>query len=102
MVTVDLANNLMSIILSALLVIGIFISFVAWFIRLESKVQYLEKDHVDHKEEVEKNNASYKIESHARDKAIWEKFEAIQKGMNQILQTLGNIEGRLDSRVDHR
>lgn len=83
-ISIDVANNLFSIILSVLTIVGILIAFVAWFIRLESKVQYLEKDHVD-----------YKAATAAKDEKMSEKIDSLQTGMNQLLVAIGELKGKI-------
>lgn len=84
-VNIDIANNLFSIALSVLTIIGILIGFVGWFIRLESKVQYLEKDHIEHK-----------AISTAKDETMWEKIDSLQTGMNQLLMAIGELKGKIN------
>lgn len=97
-VSIDIANNVFSIALSVLIILGILIGFVAWFIRLESKVNYLEKDHSDHKVEINASQEELKKESQHRDKAIWDKMETFQSSMNQLLQAIGELKGKLSNR----
>lgn len=78
MVTIDIANNFVSLLLGVLSVIGVFIGFVAWFIRLESKVTYLEKDYGDNKVKQGSMN------------------ETIQATLNQVLISLGELKGKID------
>lgn len=59
---------------------------VIWCIRLESKVLYLEKDH-------EKTRA----ENIEKDKLIWAKQDALQTTLNQILQAIGELKGKLNN-----
>jgi sensor domain CHASE-containing protein len=75
MVKIDVANNLFTIILSLLGIISVFVGFVAWFIRLESKVQYLQKDHEENKQ------------------VIYAKLDTMQVTLNQLLQAIGRLEG---------
>ncbi len=57
---------------------------LCWLVRLEAKVLNQGRDHVKLEAAVEKNNT-----------VIWEKFTALQTSMNQILQGIGRVEGRL-------
>ncbi len=84
-ISIDLANNLASIAYSILTVIGIIIGFVAWFIRLESKVTYLEKDHQQHKADVAR-----------KDEATIIKLDNMQITLNTVLQKIGELKGRID------
>ena len=69
--------------------IGTVIFFVAWFIRLESKVNYIEKDYQRH------------IEAQSqKDAVIWTKMDDMQKSINSLLQIVGRIEGKLESQKD--
>lgn len=77
MVTVDLANNIVGLIIGILTLAGILIGFVAWFIRLESKVNYLEKDHGENKSAQKGIN------------------ESIQVTLNQVLIALGELKGKV-------
>lgn len=51
-----------------------------WFVRLESKVLYLEKDHENHKQD-------YKI--------LWAKIDILQTNINEMRESLARIEERL-------
>lgn len=53
---------------------------VVWFVRLESKVLYLEKDHENHKQD-------YKI--------LWTKIDLLQNNINEMRESLARIEERL-------
>lgn len=53
---------------------------VVWFVRLESKVLYLEKDHQNHKEDY---------------KTLWSKIDMMQLNINEVRETLARIEERL-------
>ena len=81
---VDLAAHFTEFILSVISLIAIMIGFVGWFIRLESKVMYLEKDH-----EESKINGNEKIES------MWKKMDAVQATLNQVLQGIARLEGQM-------
>ncbi len=60
--------------------------FVMGYVRLEAKVFYLEKDHLNH------------IQLTARDREmLWAKIDDIRDTNTQIIQTLAKIEGRLES-----
>lgn len=82
---VDVANNLTTLIFTILGILTIFIGFIAWFIRLESKVLYLEKDHEAHKDSVAK-----------KDEAIWAKLDGLQATTNQVLQLVGELKGKIE------
>lgn len=67
--------------------IGTGVFFVAWFIRLESKVNYLEKDHQRHTElQLQK------------DTALWAKVDTLQTSLNSLLQAVSRIEGKLENK----
>lgn len=72
-------SNLWPMILSLLFLI-------VWCIRLESKVLYLEKDH-------EKT----RVEISEKDKLIWAKHDSLQATLNQILQAIGELKGKLNN-----
>jgi len=63
-----------------------FLALVVWCIRLESKVLYLEKDH-------EKT----RVEISEKDKLIWAKHDSLQATLNQILQAIGELKGKLNN-----
>jgi len=85
MVAIDMANNWVSLVTGVLVLFSMFVTAVAWFIRLESKVKYLEQDH-----------NTYKLENHDKDKTIWEKIDGLQQSMNQILIAIGELKGRIN------
>ena len=60
-----------------------------WLIRLEAKVLYQGKDH-------EKLEDALK----EKDKVMWEKFDFINLNMNQILQAVSRLEGKLSNRAE--
>jgi hypothetical protein len=64
---------------------------IAWAIRLEAKVMYLEKAH---EAEVQNKNEA--------DKLIWEKFDHMQATMTAILQSLARLEGKLEGTHNER
>lgn len=78
-ITIDLANNIVSLIGGILAVVLVLIGCVAWFIRLESKVTYLEKDHGEVKSSQQALNQS------------------IQTTLNQVLIALGELKGRANN-----
>lgn len=57
------------------------VALIGWFIRLEAKVLYLEKNHVEHKEN-----------SKEKENALWAKQDAMNLQMAVITQTLARIE----------
>lgn len=57
---------------------------IVWLIRLESKVNYLEKDY-----------ERYKEAAAEKDKVMWAKLDSLQATMNTVLQTLGEIKGKI-------
>ncbi len=65
------------------------VTMVAWFIRLESKVLYLEKDHHEHKRAYSE-----------RETQMWAKIDGLQVGITTVLQALAKIEGKLETRID--
>jgi len=63
----------------ALVSIGvIIIGFVSWFIRVEMKIEFLERHNT-------------------QDINIWQKIEAIQNSMSVVEKTVARIEGRLEN-----
>lgn len=62
------------------------VALVAWAVRVEAKVLYLEKDLLD-----------YKIREKEEKKAFWDKIETVQKSIGQILETVI----RMDEHIKH-
>lgn len=56
----------------------IIIGFVSWFIRVEMKIEFLERHNT-------------------QDINIWQKIEAIQNSMSVVEKTVARIEGRLEN-----
>lgn len=52
------------------------VGMTAWFVRLEAKVMYLEKDK----------------------KIMWNKLDDIQDSLTKILQALAKLEGKLENK----
>lgn len=73
-------NNAAQLILAAILIGGILIGLVAWFIRLETKVTALEKAHQDEKT--------------IRD-TLFIKIDALQASLNTLLVQMGRLEERV-------
>ncbi len=61
------------------------IFFIIWLVRLEAKLLYLEKEFA----------VSLTMDQQ-REKAIWNKFDTMQETLNQILQKLSRLEGKLE------
>lgn len=57
------------------------IAFVAWLVRVEAKVLYLEKDLLD-----------YKIREKEKEKLFWDKIETFQKSVGQVLESVIRME----------
>lgn len=76
-------------VLAILTVLVILVGIVAWFIRLESKVQYLEKDYNRHQEDQEEKH-----------KTIWVKVDTVQTAINSLLMAIGRVEGKLELKKD--
>jgi hypothetical protein len=70
----------------ALALLILLVGIIAWFIRLESKVNYLEKD-----------QAKKVVADADNNKAIWEKFTSFQVTLHEILVALGRVEGTIAS-----
>lgn len=88
MIMIDLANNISTFILTVASLFVMVIAFVGWFIRLESKVNYLEKDHES------------QISSQAeKDSVVWDKIDAMQTSMNAVLQAIGRVEGKVEAGI---
>ena len=66
-----------------------FIGIVAWFARLESKLDHLKDDYTYHKEKTGDKEAE-----------IWTKLDNMQATMTSILQSLAKIEGKMESNHD--
>lgn len=58
---------------------------VAWLIRLESKVLYMEKD-----------SLKTAAENSKREEGMWKKFDEVNNKLTEALKTLSKIEGRLE------
>jgi hypothetical protein len=70
-------------------VMGALVLAIIWFVRLEAKVMYLEKDHFSHKEHCGNS-----------DKTIWVEIKTLQGTLNDIALSLGRIEGKLGINVE--
>lgn len=84
---INLVDNISGIIVSILTIVLIVIGFIGWFIRLEAKVMYLEKDHADHKK-----NWNDQIEKMSL------KIDAFQITLNQVLQGVARLEGQITNK----
>ena len=60
------------------------VGFIAWLVRLEAKVLYLEKELKEYKELAKE-----------RERLLWEKFDKLQENLNTVLQTTTRIEENL-------
>lgn len=85
----DLFNNIFLAILVTLIFLIILVHIVACFIRLESKVEYLEKDYERHH-----------AEAAEKYKNIRTKVEAIQLLINAETIEIGKISAKLENKND--
>jgi hypothetical protein len=75
---------------------------VIWFVRLEALVKFKVSEYDRRIAELqEKLEFAEKDHNIQRDK-IWEKIETVQNSLNAVLQALGRVEGKLDTRQDNR
>ena len=65
--------------------IVVVISFIAWLIRLEAKVLYMERDNIRTAKENSKKEASMSTE-----------IKEVNNKLTEALKTLAKIEGRLE------
>lgn len=72
------------------LIVGV-VLLVAWFVRLESKVLYLERDHGIHQAATNKQKED-----------VWQKMNEVVKTMQDILIAVGRLEGKLDGKSADR
>lgn len=63
----------------------VLVGLIAWFVRLEAKVHYNEKQQIKDKESSDKMN-----------KHALEKIDDIDEKLNKALQLLAEIQGRLN------
>jgi hypothetical protein len=61
------------------------VAVIAWFVRLEAKVLYIEKDH----ERINKERME-------RDREVSKKLEQMSKQLSEVLQMVSHIEGKLE------
>lgn len=66
--------------------------FIIWFVRLEAKVMYQDKELV----RVESKVAEVEHATKERDAVVWDKLDHLQDTMNQILQTLAAVQTKLE------
>jgi len=66
----------------------VIVGLIAWFVRLEAKVHYNEKQQLKDKESSDKMN-----------KLALDKIEDIDEKQNKALQLLSEIQGRLNANV---
>lgn len=59
--------------------------FIAWCVRLESKVGHLSEKHDSEKGTNEK-----------KDETLWLKIDGIQSTMNQMLLVVGELKGKIE------
>lgn len=57
-----------------------------WFIRLEAKVMYLERDHAKLEDAVKE-----------KDKMLWQKIDNVRDDITKILEAIARLDGRLSS-----
>lgn len=81
MMQIDVANNWIQLVLASLIILSMFVGLIVWAIRVESKVGNLEN-------EITKSNEE-KIR-------MWNQMSSIQETMNQMLQAIGRLDGKLD------
>lgn len=69
---------------------------IAWIIRLESKVMYLDRESNAREERHEKEFEEIKAEHMESKTTVWAKMDDIQKTMTEILISLSKIQGNLE------
>jgi hypothetical protein len=57
------------------------VALIAWAVRVEAKVLYMEKDLQD-----------YKIREKEKDRVFWDKIESVQKSIGQVLESVIRME----------
>jgi hypothetical protein len=72
-------NEVLLIVISIVTLLSILVGVVAWNIRLESKVNNLEKNHSDNVE------------------SVWKKLDDVQKNVIDVLQSVARMEGKIDA-----
>lgn len=72
-----------------------FVLSVAWGVRLESKILYLEREKIPY---LEKENIAHKENLEAKDKILWLKLDAIQTTVVQLLQAVAKMEGKYENK----
>ena len=76
----------------ASLVLGAGVALI-WFIRLEQKAKYTERDLADHKEEMKEAHIQIKGDVEKNNKSIWEAITAINNNFNRLFESIGEIKG---------
>lgn len=83
------------------------IALIAWNIRLEAKVTYLEKDFDNYKitagNEITnfKNEfTNYKVDVRDKDRELWGKIDSLRSDFQKIIQSVSRIETKLEH-IEH-
>lgn len=92
----DVTNNLTMIVFSVVSTLALIIGFIAWFIRLESKVLYLEKNHEENKSAINEEIEKHKKETADSMRIFWTKLDSLQLTLNQVLQMTSELKGKIE------
>lgn len=77
-----------------------FIALVTLIVRIELKVNTLEKAHEDQTRNFEKHHESQSRSIEKHNDAVWDKLNGMQLMLTTALQTVARLEGKLDARRD--
>lgn len=91
MPSVQIQVDLLSIIVAL-------VGLIALFVRTEIKVRQNEKDLIEYKADQKLRFAEFKAEHEAKEKAVWEKFDKMQSTLENMIGTLGRVEGKIDAK----
>lgn len=94
-------NNFSSIVVSTIAMLVTLAGIIAWMIRLESKVNHLAEDHTETKNNHDSRIKETDLSFRGGDEKVWQALTNLQTTVNQVLMSIGRLEGRLESR-DHR
>lgn len=73
-----------------------FVLLIAWCVRLEAKVLFLEKQLESEAARIDHAHQEFQDQQSEKTQALWTKIDAMSAMMSAMLQAVGRLEGKLD------
>lgn len=71
------------------------IAFLVWLLRLEGQVIKLKEDNIRLEKELDETRGLH----HEKDRVIWDKIDSLQTMVQDVLKSLGRLEGKMEAKT---